>query len=71
MKLPFDHVWVVPSDSRPDVKHVVINHGDHWLCSCEDYKFTAEPSYMCKHIAKIISDALDWPLDHRRHLVRA
>ncbi len=67
----FEQVWLFESQSRPGHKHIVIRSGNHWLCSCEDFQFTPELQPLCKHISRIISDKLDWPLDSRGRLVSA
>lgn len=65
----FDQAWHFPSASRPSIVHLVIRQGNHWLCTCEDYTYDSALQPICKHISRIIADALDWPLDSRGRLV--
>jgi len=46
-----DHpaVHYVRSESRPNKLHMVVDHPEGWICTCESWQYHGE----CKHIKKI------------------
>jgi hypothetical protein len=46
----------VPSESRPDKKHIVqISEKGDAQCSCEDWELNADPRYRCKHVRLVLA----------------